>query len=155
MSNVTLYPQPDGVPASTRYQVHIDGQPSFVYMSTSPSEAEYTAGHVASWTSFDVAGACTVRIRRASGPISTATVRPRSAGVRPSIEDGEVVLSLNHPCKLAVECDDDLTDALFLFANAPETDIPSRTAADVVWFSPGVHELGDRKSTRLNSSHYS
>ena len=50
----TTYPVPAGIPPSTRYAVTVDGQPSFTYLTTGPAEAEFTAGHTASWTSFDL-----------------------------------------------------------------------------------------------------
>ena len=138
----TLYPAPTGIAASNRYAVTVDGHASFTYLTTGPAEAEFTAGHTASWTSFDLLGPCEVRIRRPGRPVSEAVVRPLAAGIQPRIEDGEVVLELDRPRKLCVECDGDLTDVLFLFANAPETQVPSPDDPDVVWFSPGVHGIG-------------
>jgi hypothetical protein len=154
MSNATLYPAPGGISASTQYEVAVDGRPSFVYMSTSPANATYTPGHTASWTSFDLAGACEVRIRRTGGPVGNATVRPRSAGVEPAVDGGELVLRLDEPRKLAVECDGDLTDVLFLFANEPEADIPSAHDAEVVWFGPGVHEIGKFYELQPGTTYY-
>ena len=139
---VTLYPAPAGIAPSDRYAVTVNGRPSFTYLTTGPAKAYYTAGHTASWTSFDVNGLCEVRIRRLSRPVSSAVVRPLAAGVQSRVEGGDVVLELERPRKLCVECDGDLTDVLFLFANAPETDVPAPDAPDVVWFGPGVHTIG-------------
>ncbi len=127
---------------------------SFTYLTTGPVEAEFTAGHTASWTSFDLHGACEVRIRRLGGPVETAVVRPLSAGIQPRIEDGEVVLRLDRPRKLCVECDGDLTDVLFLFANEPETEVPSVDDPNVVWFGPGVHEIGKFYELKPATTYY-
>ncbi|HEY3397189.1 MAG TPA: hypothetical protein VGM19_05950 [Armatimonadota bacterium] len=138
----TTYPAPDGVPASSRYAVTVDGQPSFTYLTTGPAEAEFTAGHTSSWTSFDLRGRCEVRIRRLGRPISQAVVRPLASSVQAEVDRGEVVLRLDQPGKLCLECDGDLTDVLFLFANEPESEIPSPDDPRVVWWGPGVHEIG-------------
>ncbi len=142
LANSFLYPAPHGIPASSRYAVTVDGQPSFTYVTTGPADAEFTAGHTASWTSFDLKGPVTVRVRRLGRTISQALVRPRAAGVEAEVVQGEVVLRLANPGKLCLECDGDLTDVLFLFVNEPETEIPAPDAPRVVWFGPGVHAIG-------------
>lgn len=141
-TNSRTYPAPDGIPASSRYAVTVDGQPSFTHLTTGPAEAEFTAGHTASWTSFDLRGRCEVRVRRLGKPIGQAVVRPLTSKVQADVDRGEVVLRLDKPGKLCLEADGDLTDVLFLFANEPETEVPSPDNPQVVWFGPGVHEIG-------------
>jgi len=151
---VTLYPAPAGIAASDRFDVMVNGRPSFTYVTTGPAKAYYTAGHTASWTSFDVNGPCEVRIRRLSRPVNLAVVRPLAAGIRPRVEGGDVVLELDRPRKVCVECDGDLTDVLFLFANAPETDVPAPGEPGVVWFGPGVHEIGKYYPLKAATTYY-
>jgi hypothetical protein len=127
---------------------------SFTHLTTGPAEAEFTAGHTASWTSFDLHGPCDVHIRRTDRPVTAATVRPLAAGIAPQIERGEVVLRLDRPRKLCIECDGDLTDVLFLFANAPETDVPSPADPSVVWFGPGIHEIGKYYPLKPATTYY-
>ena len=148
------YPAPKGIPASPRYAVTVDGQPSFTYLTTGPAEAEFTAGHTASWTGFDIPDRCEVRVRRLGKPIGEAVVRPLSAKVTAELENGEAVLRLDRPRKLCLECDDDLTDVLFLFANEPEADIPSPKDRKVVWFGPGVHEVGKFYTLQPGMTYY-
>jgi hypothetical protein len=149
-----LYPAPDGILASDRYAVTIDGRPSFTYLTTGPGEAEFTAGHTASYTGFDLHGSAEVRIRRIGKAIEKAVVRPCSAGVETRLEKGELVFHLDQPCKLSVECDDDLTDVLFLAAHEPEAEVPSRDDPQVVWFEPGVHEVGRFYSLAAGKTYY-
>jgi len=151
---VILYPAPTGLAPSDRYAVTINGMASFTYLTTGPAEAEYAAGHTASWTSFDAGGPCEVRIRRLGRPVREAVVRPLATGIRSRIEGGEVVLELDRPRKLCVECDGDLTDVLFLFANEPETDVPSPDDPDVVWFGPGLHEIGKYYPLKAATTYY-
>jgi hypothetical protein len=153
-NTVTIYPAPAEIVPSDRYAVNINGMASFTYLTTGPSEAEFTAGHTASWTSFDMGGPCEVRIRRLGCPIMEVVVRPLAAGIRSRVEDGEVVLKLDEPRKLCVECDGDLTDVLFLFANEPETEVPSPDDMDVVWFGPGVHEIGKYYPLKAATTYY-
>ena len=153
-SKAVLYPRPADIAASDRYAVEVDGQESFVYSTTSPELATYTSGHTASWTSFDMTGAIEIRVRRNGRPINMATVRPGSAGIVPKVIDGELVIRLDRPRKLAVECDRDLTDVLFIFANEPETDIPSPDRKDVVRFGPGVHEIGKDYQLEPGKTYY-
>lgn len=149
-----IYPAPHGISASPRYAVEVDARPSFTYLTTGPDEAEFTAGHIVSWTSFDMDGPVEVRVERKGRPISSAVVRPLSSGLEARIEEGVVFLTLDRPIKLSVECDGDLTDVLFLFANAPEVDIPSREDPNVVCFEPGVHEIGKFYTLRSNTTYY-
>ncbi len=148
------YPVPQGVAPSARYAVTVDGCSSFTYQTTGPAEAEFTAGHMASWTSFDLYGPCELRIRRLGKPVGSVTVRPRAAQVQTDIADGDVIVRLDRPRKLCVECDDDLTDVLFLFANAPEAEIPSADDPQVVWFGPGIHEIGKFYTLKPATTYY-
>lgn len=149
-----LYPASAGIEPSNRYAVTINGEPSFTYQTTSPAEAEFTAGYTSSWTSFDLHGACEIRIRHLGSPVREGVVRPLAAGVQARIEDGEVVLELDRPGKLSVECDGDLTDALFLFANEPETEVPASDDPNVVWFGPGIHEIGKFYPLKSATTYY-
>ncbi len=149
-----LYPAPAGVKASDRYTVSVDGDSSFTYITTSPAEAAFTAGHTVSWTGFDLYGPCDVRLQRCGRAVSDVVVRPRAVGVSVDIDAGEVVLRLDRPAKLSVECDGDLSDVLFLFANAPETDVPAPDDPAVVWFGPGVHEIGKFYALQPATTYY-
>jgi hypothetical protein len=149
-----VYPSPAGLPPSSRFRVTIANQPSFTYQSTGPAEAEFTAGHTVSWTSFDLHGPCDVRIQRLDKPVTSVVVRPRSSNVSADVIDGDIVLRLDKPCKLAFECDGDLAHVLFLFANEPETDAPSPHDPNVVWFGPGIHEIGKFYALREGLTYY-
>ena len=154
MNQLVVYPRPKNVPASSRYEVEIQCKPSFVYMTTGPKEAEFTCGHTSSWTSFDFTGSVDIRIRRLDRPVKSVTVRPASAHVAAHVEDGAICLQLDQPGKLCIECDDDLRDVLFLFANEPDTNIPSADDPKVVWFGPGIHEIGKFYSLKPGMSYY-
>jgi hypothetical protein len=81
-------------------------------------------------------------------------MRPLAAGIQPRVEGGEVVLALDRPMKLCLECDGDLTDVRFLFANAPESDVPSPDDPAVVCFGPGVHEIDKYYPLKAATTYY-
>jgi hypothetical protein len=43
---------------------------------------------------------------------------------------------------------------LFIFADPPETDIPDKNNPDVVWFGPGIHNIGPRQPLESNKTYY-
>lgn len=49
---------------------------------------------------------------------------------------------LERPRKISVEFDDDITHPLLVFADPLEENVPSRGAPGVIYFGPGVHEIG-------------
>ncbi len=153
-SILNLYPAPEGIPPSAHYAVTINGQTSFVYMTTGPNESEFNKGHTSSWTSFDFEGTVDVRIRPLKREVKSVTVRPQSRNIPAQIVDGEIRMELDQPAKLSIECDGDLRNVLFLFANAPEEDVPSADDPKVVWFGPGVHDVGKFYSLKPDTTYY-
>jgi len=147
-----------------------------------PEENRDTYAH--SWTHFDFAGGpvqVEVRIKR---PISGITLPLRSCGVFPTtlglkaqVADGNIIrFTLERPAKVALvpnhllaaeklntdgpkQAWEGYRNPLFLFARAPETDVPRKNApgtlvlkpgkpadvaslgrARVIYFEPGVHD---------------
>ncbi|MFO7871087.1 MAG: hypothetical protein R6V03_06605 [Kiritimatiellia bacterium] len=140
--NAATYPVPNGIACSDHFAVRVDEQDSFTYQTTGPAASGLVAGQTASWTSFDLRGPCRVRIRRLDRPVSEVVVRPVAKGIEARIAGDEIVVEFDQPAKLSVECDGDTEHVLFLFGNAPESDVPDRNDPAVVWFGPGVHEVG-------------
>jgi len=126
---VTAYPVPKGMEPSPDYQVIAGGKPVFVYKTPAFSFAAFaTTGDV------DVE----VKVQR---PISRPVIRPLARGLKPVVEGGNLRLHLPGPFQLAVEVDADLHRPLFLFANAPEQNVPRSNL--VRYFEGGrIHEAG-------------
>jgi hypothetical protein len=135
-----LYPGPAGISASNRYEVLVNGKPSFVYQS----QSQLGGGDNASWTNFAFAGgAVTIEVRRLTGAApQNVIVRPLRQTVAATIKGNGAVFSLSAPAKLSVEFDDDLLNKLFIFADAPEVDPPKQGDPGVLYFGPGVHDVG-------------
>lgn len=150
-SPVVTWPAPPSVTPSPDFTVEAAGVPVFVYQA--PVRAEILrndglwthrrdyAAERASIALFDMRRAVTVRIRPAR-PFASAAVLPERAGVAARIEDGSVVLALDRPRKLTVILDGDDRSVLHLFAGAPEAAPPDASSPDVLYFGPGVHEIG-------------
>jgi hypothetical protein len=88
---------------------------------------------------FSCAGPIEVEIR-ATGAIEKYTIRPKSRGIEARVDGGTLRFRLPVPDKLYIEIDD--LAPLCLFANPLETDVPSPTAENVLYFGPGVHRPG-------------
>lgn len=138
---VKLYPAPFGVPASATYRVYIDGKETFVYDSPVP----------ASFCSFDMSGPVDIVIK-ASQDIKWVDVRPLSANIQPAFKDSTIVLHLKKPVQLSVELNGSIKTPLFIFANPPETHIPSVKDKNVLVFKagatyhPGIITLKDNQT---------
>jgi hypothetical protein len=55
-----------------------------------------------------------------------------------------VTFELDRPRKISVEFDDEITHPMLVFADALETDKPDENDPNVIYFGPGLHEIGDK-----------
>ncbi len=133
---LVVYPAPPAgsVKASEDYRVHVNGREVFAHT------AQVLHGGPASFAAFDFAGSVDVTITPKGAPQSVV-VRPLSAGVRATIQGGGVRFTLRRPCNLSVEVNG-WERPLLLFANPIETDVPKPGDPNVLYFGPGVHEIG-------------
>lgn len=76
----------------------------------------------------------------------SARIRPASAGIEYTFENGVLSFSITKPAKISVEFDGDIYHNLFIFANEPEKDIPSPDDKNVVYIGEGGHN-GDIELT--------
>ncbi len=140
-ADVTIYPAPPGEKASPDYTVAVNGQPVHVY------SVETFVGERASFASFEFSGAVTVTVTP-TAKVTTAKVLPASFRIAPKVTGQAVTFRLNRPRNLTLEMNGEYARALHLFANPMETDAPSPDDPDVLYFGPGVHDIG---VTRLRS----
>ena len=99
----------------------------------------------ASMSYFDFSGIVEVEVTYHKGPIETARIRPLSYGIEPKIEGNTVTFMLSRPRNLSVEINGDIFHNLHLFANPIEEFIPDAKDTNLIYISPGVHELKDNK----------
>ena len=147
-AEVTVYPAPDGYPASGRFRVTVDGQESHVYNAEVAADQEFqrwphpVKRETVGFTYFEMDGPATVRVRVQGEAPRSARVRPLSKDVRARLDGDVVTVHLPGPGNYVVELNHDPYDHLYLFANAPETEGVRPDGPNVKYFGPGVHEVG-------------
>lgn len=140
-AEVKIYPAPEGVASSKSYQVFINGEESFVYDSPVP----------ASFCNFDMNAPIDIMIK-ANRDIKWVDVRPLSYNIKPVFKDSTIRLHLDKPMHISIEINGSIKNPLFIFANPFETNIPSKTDKNVLFFAagktyhPGIITLKDNQT---------
>lgn len=76
-----------------------------------------------------------------SRPLSTAAVRPLSAGISPKRQNGSFTVSLPGPGQYVFE-GDDFHHALHIFVDPVREDLPEANGRLLIRYAPGVHHIG-------------
>jgi hypothetical protein len=154
-ATVKVYPAPQGEELSTDYTVQVDGQDTPVYVAkVSPADqkarwkgmddkqnsADYF--EKASFAYFDFDGAVRIRIT-CPEQVRSAKVLPSSYALQPSIDGKTITLQVDQPRQLTVEVNGTWVGALHLFGNPLETDVPRPDDPNVIYYGPGIHEVGN------------
>jgi hypothetical protein len=146
---LTVYPAlPNNQYRSELYDVIVSqasrSHSLYVYKSTRGAGTQgFFSTDANHWTSFSFSGPVTVRITLQNGAaIKTATVHPLSKQIRAVVTDNTVSFTLTRPANLFVKLDNAPRDPLFIFANPPEVNVPSSATPNVMYFGPGVTDLG-------------
>jgi hypothetical protein len=143
---------PHAVPwefASDRYIVTVNGKPINVFFAAMNLH----------FMSFDFTGQVEVQItinendyNRHDGKIylkadefwqNNAIVRPLSQNIKPKTDGRKVTFSITQAGQYSIErpgTEGFEDEVLFLFANPPEKNIPSKDDPKVVWLGPGTHQ---------------
>ena len=151
-TRIVTYPGPKGEKPCDACAVSVGGKELFVYRTrvregiVKPPKGiwTHTLGGPTQWASmayFDFAGKASVSVTP-KRPFKTARIAPASAGIRPVVRDGTIRFDLDRPCQVTVLLDGRFDRALHLFANQLETDRPDPKDPNVLYFGPGVHEIG-------------
>jgi hypothetical protein len=139
---LVTYPAPTGEAASADFAVEANGKPVFVY------RADVLHGGPASFASFDFSGTVQVAVT-SQRAVRSAKIRPISARITPTVQDNTIRFELSRPGQLTVELNDAIERPLHLFANPVEAETPRPDDPHVLYFGPGVHEVG---TTRVRSN---
>ncbi|MBW2524153.1 MAG: hypothetical protein JRI23_08255 [Deltaproteobacteria bacterium] len=150
---VVVYPAlPDDQFASSHYEVVVwqDGQshPSYVYQSDNDFDPAAWSRPLMSdanhWTSFSFEGSVLVEVTMLEGEApSAATIRPQARQIAETIDGSRVSFTLDEPANVHVDIDGRDAHPLFVFANPLETDVPDPDDPNVIYFGPGVHDVGE------------
>jgi len=95
---------------------------------------------IAGFAYWEMAGPVRIEIE-SKRPIQDVVVRPLGLRIKPAVQGNKIAFDLDRPRQVVVEVNG-MHQALHLFGNPPETDIPAKDAANVRYFGPGVHQAG-------------
>ncbi|MDP2338104.1 MAG: glycosyl hydrolase family 28 protein [Bacteroidota bacterium] len=84
--------------------------------------------------------------------VNSVKLRPASLGIQPTIKGNLISFTLDSPHQIVIEVNG-MHQALHLFANPPENNVPDPNASGVRYFAPGVHNIG-RTKLQSNESVY-
>jgi hypothetical protein len=133
---------------SKEYKVELwqDGKmyQAFVY---SMNALHYTNNsQTTAWVNFSFKGVVTVKVISLTSHQQPAKVLPRSAGINIKQENNTVSFNINKAGQYSVEFQSGIRieHPLLIFANDLEKDIPAVTDTSVIYFGPGLHEIGIR-----------
>ena len=124
----------------------VNDTPLFVYnMPVNNSRRWVSEGdppvHYAPMAYYDCDGYSQVKIIPETEPESVV-VRPLSSGIVPRIKDGVVSFSIECPGQYVIEFNGKTADAVHLFVNPIEKDIPGADDEGVVFIGPGLWDVG-------------
>ena len=141
---VVTYPGPGGVAGSDQYDVKVAqagrSRDAFVYLSKAPWRSNRSKD--TSWTTFSFSGKVTVEVTKRGPAPKACTVLPSRLGIRPVMEGNTARFTLDRPRKVSVEFDDPIPHPMLVFADPLEKNVPAPGDANVVYFGPGVHDVG-------------
>ena len=112
------------------------------------------------WTTFSFAQPITVEVTRLKTGATTtgATLLPSARGLRPTFSSGDprtLTFSLDRPAKLFVRFPEATENPLFIFADAPEQNIPDRKDPNVIWFEAGkITDIGEKFAIKSGQTVY-
>ena len=147
-----IYPAPEGEKASDYYKVKVNGKNVHVYEARvskepinlawpQPRQRPLEQTELSGFAYWDMSEPVKIEIESISKNISNVMVRPLSLKIAPTINDNKIFFTLTNPSNFVVEVND-FHNALHLFANPIETDIPDINDPSVTCFGPGVHYPG-------------
>ncbi len=156
-ADVATYPGPKGLDPSDLYSVTVtqDGRTldSFVYKVLATKTQKFRHNDT-SWTTFSFSGRVTVAVTSLKEPVRSARILPSSAGLTPVVSGNTVTFELDRPRKVSVEIDEPPAHPMLVFADPLETDVPRPGAPGVVFFGPGMHEIGPRYRLQAGQTLY-
>ena len=133
---VTVYPE-SPLPRAGEFSVKANGHDIAVYNAGTFRCAP-----------FAFSGTVTVEITYRGGTIRSYQINPVSKGVVARQDDSTLVFTLTTPQKLEIQINGATSQAvdgdelLYLFADAPEVNVPKPDDRDVIYFGPGNHGPG-------------
>jgi hypothetical protein len=92
--------------------------------------------------SFDFSGSVDVSITYNRGNIESTRIRPLSYSITPTVKSNTITFSLSQPHNISVEVNGDIFHNLQIFANPVEVARPDPNDPNVIYYGPGIHQVG-------------
>ena len=144
------------VKGSDRYTVEVRAKGQrlwkklFVYQSINPNQSSQDI----SWSSFATAVPMELRICSTLQKVESIQIRPGAFKINHSFKDNFILVYIDNPVKISIEINNDKGHPLLLFAEPPEI-FPLYTGkGKVVFFNPGIHQIGERYPLSSNTTYY-
>jgi len=148
--HVLAVPAPEGEALCAAYALRVGGNNVPVYacrVSAVPFNRVWPGyqrpldqTEIAGFASWEMTGPVRIEIE-SKRTIQGVVVRPLDLRIEPAVEGNTIAFDLDRPRQVVVEING-MHQALHLFGNPPETDIPARNSPNVRYFGPGVHQAG-------------
>ena len=144
-AQVSLYTPPVNLRQSEACRVYVDGSELKLIDAGVNYQRTWAANPILTGTVpfgiFELDGTVTVAVE-VLADITEAVVRPLSLGIVPHIDGRVISFVLSQPGPVTVEWNGDYKNALHIFVHPPEKNRPDKDAPDVLYFGPGVHDVG-------------
>jgi hypothetical protein len=157
-NKVIIYPAPAGIELSHDFKVSVEGDNVPVYMAKVAREDQRVKEifesyfDTASFAYFDMKEVVNVTVT-VPFKINSAKILPSILGIIPKIKGNSLSFHISSPKNLTIEINGDIVSSLHIFANPPETNIPSPSDTSVIYFGPGIHEVS-QNTIRSNKTLY-
>lgn len=148
---VKTYSAPTGtgaLPLYNDFSVTVDGLSSPVYQAKVGIQYTYVwpgpdpKNEPVGFTNFDVAGPVTAVIKVSNRTVTTAKVVPSSRNITPTVSGNTVTVSIPGPGKYEIQLNGSEHNPIYLFANPMEVNAPTAGSSKVIYYGPGVHNVG-------------
>lgn len=94
---------------------------------------------------FDSSGEVQVSVTYTKGAVKSVKIRPLSLGIQPKISGNKISFLLGSTQNVSVEVNGDIFHNLQVFSNAIETYQPMASDTTVLYYGPGIHQVGQVK----------
>ena len=142
---VIPYQAPPGLTASPDFTVKVNNTEIWVERlggSNMPLEQQYVHYGILedlNIASFSCSGALEIKIT-APGDINSFLIRPKNRGIKAKVKGRELSFTIPGPQKLYIEIDS--LPHLAIFADPPEVNPPRQGDQGVIYYGPGIHDVG-------------
>ena len=141
-TRLTIYEGPKTMDSSKTALVSVNGYDLFVYDVMVNHEHIWNANTqptTTPMTYFDFEGKVRVSIQMPGlpQPVESAVVQPYSSSIVPEVKEGVVSFTITEPGQYTVVFNGSVNQALHIFANPLETDVPDKDDPNVFWIGPG------------------